>query len=132
MKMQILANGIPMRTDNLTDLLMFLGERAEWNARAILENLPSSEPERSHLVIEADRHLAVLEMLAKDEASQALLPDWFKPVLKRVRHELSDLICDYFKQYPEDRATRMLTGNMRVTLKGYVKTATQRFGAEGQ
>lgn len=130
--MQFLKDGKPLRTDNLTDLLMFVGERAEWNARAILENLPSSEPERSHMVIEADRHLSVLEMLAKDEASQALLPDWFKPVLKRVRHELSDLICDYFKKYPQDRATLMLTGNMRVTLKGYVKTATQRFGAEGQ
>ena len=129
--MQFIKDGKPLRTDNLTDLLMFVGERAEWNARAILENLPSSEPERSHMVIEADRHLSVLETLAKDEASQALLPDWFKPVLKRVRHELSDLICDYFKKYPEDRATLMLTGNVRVSLRGYVKTATQRFGESG-
>lgn len=129
--MQFIKDGKPLRTDNLTDLLMFVGERAEWNARAILENLPSSEPERSHMVIEVDRHLSVLETLAKDEASQALLPDWFKPVLKRVRHELSDLICDYFKKYPEDRATLMLTGNVRVSLRGYVKTATQRFGESG-
>lgn len=129
--MQFIKDGKPLRTDNLADLLMFVGERAEWNARAILENLPSSEPERSHMVIEADRHLSVLETLAKDEASQALLPDWFKPVLKRVRHELSDLICDYFKKYPEDRATLMLTGNVRVSLRGYVKTATQRFGESG-
>lgn len=129
--MQFIKDGKPLRTDNLTDLLMFVGERAEWNARAILENLPSSEPERSHMVIEADRHLSVLETLAKDEASQALLPDWFKPVLKRVRHELSDAICDYFKKYPEDRATLMLTGNVRVSLRGYVKTATQRFGESG-
>lgn len=125
--MQILANGIPMGTGNLTDLLLFLGERAEWNARTILEHLPSNEPERSHLVIEADRHLAVLETLAKDGACQAILPNWFKSVLKRVRHELSDLISDYFNKYPEDRATLMLTGGTRVTLKGYVKTATQRF-----
>lgn len=129
--MQFIKDGKPLRTDNLADLLMFVGERAEWNARAILENLPSSEPERSHMVIEADRHLSVLETLAKDEASQALLPDWFKPVLKRVRHELSDAICDYFKKYPEDRATIMLTGNVRVSLRGYVKTATQRFGESG-
>ena len=129
--MQFIKDGKPLRTENLTDLLMFVGERAEWNARAILENLPSSEPERSHMVIEADRHLSVLETLAKDEASQALLPDWFKPVLKRVRHELSDLISDYFKKYPEDRATLMLTGNVRVSLRGYVKTATQRFGESG-
>ena len=130
--MQFLKDGKPVRTDNITDLLMFVGERAEFTARSILENLPSSEPERSHLVIEADRHLAVLETLAKDEACQALLPDWFKDVLKRVRHELSDLIFDYFNKHPEDRAALMLTGNMRVTLKGYVKTATQRFGEEGQ
>ena len=72
--MQILANGIPMRTDNLIDLLMFVGERAEWNARAILENLPSSEPERSHLVIEADRHLAVLETLARTKRPKPCFP----------------------------------------------------------
>lgn len=127
-EIKILRDGLSLDTRSITDVLMWTAERAEFNARGILEHLCScQEPERSHMAIEADRNLAVIEVLRKDKVCRGLLPDWFCKALDDASRELSGAMEHYFSEFPEDRAVKMLTGGSRITLRGYVKTAIERF-----
>lgn len=130
-KIKIISNGVSLDTRNIADILMWAAERAEFNARGILEHLCAyTEPERSHWALEADRNLAVIEVLRKDKAARGLLPDYVAKALDDAARELSGAIEHYFETYPEDDATRMLTSGARITLHGYLETALGRWEGE--
>lgn len=127
-EIKILSNGVSLDTRNVSDVLCFAAERAEWTARNILEHLCShGDVDRSHLALEADRNLAAIEVLRKDKVCRGLLPDYVAKALDDASHELAGAIENYFEAYPQDDATRMLTGGSRPTLRGYLQTALDRW-----
>ena len=127
-EIKILKDGVSLDTRNVSDVLCFAAERAEWTARNILEHLCSQgDVDRSHLALEADRNMAVIEVLRKDKIARGLLPDYVAKALDDASHELAGAIENYFEAYPQDDATRMLTGGSRPTLRGYLQTALDRW-----
>lgn len=121
-KISIICGGVTADMRPLTDILLFTAERAEWTARNILENLPTDEPERSAMVIEAHRHHCLLDVVYNDRACAALLPCEFRKAIGDALGELQEGFREYIKRYPEDRAARLLTSGACPTLRGYLQT----------
>lgn len=119
---KILSNGVNCDTRNLTDILLFTAERAEWTARSILENLPTDEPERSSMALEAHRHFCLLDVVYSDKACRGLLPAHVLKAVGDALDELREGFRLYTVRFPEDRAAKMLASGAVPTLRFYLET----------
>lgn len=124
-KISIICGGVTADMRPLTDVLCFAAERAEWAARSILENLPTDEPERSSMALEAHRNLCLLAVVYNDRACASLLPCEFRKAVGDAVGELQEGFREYIKRYPKDAASRLLTSGACPTLHGYLQTALE-------
>lgn len=126
-KIKIICNGVNCDPRSLTDVLCFAAERAEWTARSILENIPTDEPERSSMVLEANRNFCLLDVVYSDRVCAALLPCEFRKAVGDALGELRDGFNEYIKRYHSDAAARLLSSGASPTLRGYLATALKVF-----
>lgn len=126
-EIKILSNGVSLDTRNVSDVLCFAAERAEWTARTFLENLPTDEPERTQNVLEAHRNFCLLDVVYKDKASRGLLPTHVAKAMGNALDELREGFNDYVKRFPGDKAARMLSSGAAPTLRFYLATALEDY-----